>query len=601
MDRVQVSGVPDTFDVERSRPCCRRRPSASRPPARLLDSRREREHALGLIAPRLPDLDIEDWQRQPHHERLRRMCADWGVHGFGSPEGVYLFYALKLVLYVGGWVALMSLRPDVAGLSDIGTWWSSLTAFKVAIVWTMLYELLGLGCGSGPLTFRFFPPVAAPFYFARPGTVRLPPWPRHVPGTRGTTRTWLDVALYLAILTVGFRAVVATDLGPVDVAPLVLLVPLAGLRDKTVFLAARSEHYWVTLVVLLFPESLLAGSKLVQLAIWWGAATSKLNHHFPSVIAVMVSNSPIIRWRRVKRAMYRAYPDDMRPSRAAAALAHGGTAIEYLVPLVLVLSTGGPVTAVALFVMVCFHLYITSNVPLGVPIEWNILFVYSALVLFGVHADVRVWDLEPTLAVLLALGVLAGPVYGSIRPDRVSFLPAMRYYAGNWGTSFWLVRRDAMHRLDELVGVAPPVQRQLARLYDDDTQTALFGKALAFRSMHLHGRALNGLVPRALPAGAALDDYVVNDGEWIAGVALGWNFGDGHLHHEQLLGALQGRLGFAPGQLRCIFVESQPIQRHAHHWRIVDAADGLGAQGHVEVRDLLDLQPWTGVTVSGER
>ena len=39
--------------------------------------------------------------------------------------------------------------------------------------------------------------------------------------------------------------------------------------------------------------------------------------------------------------------------------------------------------------------------------------------------------------------VLVGlPVLGNFRPDLISFLPSMRYYAGNWATSQWLFRKD---------------------------------------------------------------------------------------------------------------------------------------------------------------
>lgn len=69
-------------------------------------------------------------------------------------------------------------------------------------------------------------------------------------------------------------------------------------------------------------------------------------------------------------------------------------------------------------------------------------------------------------------------------------------------------------------------------------------------------------------------------------------FGDGHLHNEQLLGAVQARCGFAPGDLRCVFLESQPLAKPWMHWRIVDAADGLVDEGRIVTADLLDHQPW---------
>ena len=46
--------------------------------------------------------------------------------------------------------------------------------------------------------------------------------------------------------------------------------------------------------------------------------------------------------------------------------------------------------------------------------------------------------------------------------------------------------------------------------------------------------ALTTLIPKAVDR---LADYEYLDGELVAGMVLGWNFGDGHLHDEQLLSA----------------------------------------------------------------
>ena len=35
------------------------------------------------------------------------------------------------------------------------------------------------------------------------------------------------------------------------------------------------------------------------------------------------------------------------------------------------------------------------------------------------------------------------PVLGNLLPEKISFLPSMRYYAGNWATSHWLFRIDS--------------------------------------------------------------------------------------------------------------------------------------------------------------
>ena len=119
---------------------------------------------------------------------------------------------------------------------------------------------------------------------------------------------------------------------------------------------------------------------------------------------------------------------------------------------------------------------------------------------------------------------------------------------------------------------------------------ALVGKVIGFRLMHLHGRALQLLVPRAVER---LEDYEWLDGELVAGMVLGWNFGDGHLHAEQLLRSVQAQCGFEPGELRCIFVEAQPFAGRTLGYRIHDAATGLIAEGTLPIQTLRELQPWS--------
>lgn len=109
---------------------------------------------VGLIKPTVPDIDIPTWAAQPEHERVRVMCQWWTVQGFGAPAVAYLFYALKIVLYVWLWTVFVGMSPRVGGLTDIGSWWADPIAFQKAIVWTLVFEVIGLGCGSGPLTGR---------------------------------------------------------------------------------------------------------------------------------------------------------------------------------------------------------------------------------------------------------------------------------------------------------------------------------------------------------------------------------------------------------------------------------------------------------------
>ncbi len=116
-----------------------------------------------------------------------------------------------------------------------------------------------------------------------------------------------------------------------------------------------------------------------------GAATSKLNKHFPFVISTMMSNNPLIRTKWLKRKFFEKFPDDLRPGRVSRFIAHFSTAIEMLVPLVLFFSHGGWPTAIAAFVMVCFHFGILSAIPMGVPLEWNVFMIFGVLCVVRRH------------------------------------------------------------------------------------------------------------------------------------------------------------------------------------------------------------------------
>ena len=559
---------------------------------------------MGFITPRQPEFDLQEWRSRPILQRLRPLVVDWGESGFGSPWGVYFLYLFKILAYIIGAGAIILTTPGIGSLTDISTWWTEPIVYQKLVVFTIAFEILGLGCASGPLTFRFLPPFGGALYWLRPGTVRLPPWPGKVPLTNGTRRTAVDVALYIGILASAGWLLASSGSGyagpgndaglftPLQLIPLAVLLPLLGLRDKTVFLAARADQYWVPLLIFFFSfQNMAIGLQLVMVAIWWGAATSKLNRHFPFVVSVMLSNSPTHQSKWFKRKLFKDHPRDMRPSKLAGFAAHTGTVVEFTVPAVLLFSDGGLVTILALAVMVLFHLHIMSAFPLAVPLEWNIYVIISALFWFGHYPEVAIADLNsPLLGALLLVCLVGLPLVGNTKPHLVSFLPSMRYYAGNWATSMWAFRKGSEQKLNTHVTTSAPLQKtQLTRLYGDDLGELMMQKALAFRSMHHHGRALFGLLPRAVDD---TQNYDIREGEFVAGAILGWNFGEGHLHSEQFIEALQERCQFAEGEVRVILLESQPIHRQRQHYRIVDAATGQIEEGYVAVRDMVARQPW---------
>jgi hypothetical protein len=177
-----------------------------------------------------------------------------------------------------------------------------------------------------------------------------------------------------------------------------------------------------------------------------------------------------------------------------------GTMVEFSFPLLLIGGSGGWMTWLGLAVMLLFHGYITSSVPMGAPIEWNVFMVYGAFFLFGAQSHVSLFDMHsPVLGAYLLAALVVAPLLGNLFPAWVSFLVSMRYYAGNWPYSVWLFRGDCARKLDRhLVKSSGLVLDQLNRLYDEKAAVGLLGKVIAFRAMHLHGRALQILLPEAV-------------------------------------------------------------------------------------------------------
>lgn len=563
---------------------------------------------MGFLTQDTPVIDFEEWNKGSRAQKIVPMARHWAETGFGTPVALHLFYVVKIGLYIlGGWLIALSTK-GIDGFTNVAAWWTEPIVFEKVVLYTMLFEVIGLGCGFGPLNNRFFPPMGSILYWLRPKTIRLPPWPGRVPLTRGDARTPVDVLLYGALLALLVVALCADGTGPVlpgahvGVLPLwhiwaiLGVLALAGLRDKVIFLAARGEVYGSFTVAFLFAGygvDLIIAAKLVCMVIWLGAATSKLNHHFPFVISTMMSNNPVLRPKFIKRAFFEHFPDDLRPGRPSRFMAHFSTLIEGAVPLVLFFSGGGWPTYIAAFVMLCFHFGILSAIPMGVPLEWNVFMMFCVVTLFVGHADIGITDLTSPWPLVLFAVVAGTVVIGNLFPRKVSFLPGMRYYAGNWDTSLWCIKPSASEKIEKnIVAIASMPATQMERYYGspENAQMYLY-MGYAFRAFNTHGRALFTLAHRAM-AGQNEDDYALTDGERIVSTAIGWNFGDGHMSNEQLVAALQERCHFEPGEVRIVMLDAQPIHQQTQQYRLVDAATGEFERGYVKVRDMVTRQPW---------
>ncbi len=586
---------------------------------------------MGFINPTPPPVPADEFVTLPLMERVRILGQHWVVDGFGTPRMLHVVYVLKMLgLYFAVGLAITSWTTDHVHFTEPGTWFDNVVVYQKLAIYLMLLEVIGLGGAFGPLCGHFVPMLGNIRYWLRPGTIRMAPW-RRVPLTGGDERTVVDVLLYAGVLAalvwpLAAHAEPVTALpagtGPQELVPAVaflpilVLMPLLGLRDKAIFLAARSEQY---LPIMLFSATLgwlaladdatasdfvdlVVAFKIIICVVWIGAGVSKLGVHFERVIPPMVSNSPGVPVA-VKRLYYRGAPDDLKPSKIAWFFAHvGGTTVEIAIPLILLLTTNDTIALLGALSMLAFHIYITSTFPLAVPLEWNVYFGYIAIVLWGGFGDgfdastYNIWDFsQPLLLIPIFVLLTFFPILGHFRPDLVSFLPGMRQYAGNWATSLWAMKPGVEQRLNEL----PLTEIQLDQLmrmapapYEHDEAEVTLQKTLGWRSMHSQGRGLFSVLLEHLDD---VDTRAVREGELVANSIVGWNFGDGHLHDERLVASVQKRLGLEPGDLVVVFAESQATawrRSTPQHYRVIDAALGVVERGTWDVRDCVAEQPW---------
>lgn len=548
-------------------------------------------------------------------ERMRVFSQTIALDGTGQPRTVYFFYAAKVWLYLYGfWGFFLHPTQD------------SFAAFQQLLLYTILWEVLGFGCGAGPLNAKNFPPVTSWWHWLRPGSVKLPPVrPSSLLGRvlgASLHRTWLDVALFAVFFGTTLHALCLPAPGRGEFVRVLAAFAALSLRDRVFFFACRAEVLgYMTLCCCFARPQAVAGCQAVQLAIWFGAGVSKCGPWFAYVLPPMLGMCPVLPGRAVRRALYTAHPSDLRPSPFCVRLAHAGTALELTFPLLL--AAGGRCGAFGVTAAFMMHCFIIAQVPFGAPIEWNFFSVAALLCLFGPAfpalgagagalpgvadlwgdpagfpgLDVQALAAAPApLQVFLSCCLLAVPAVGVFVPGRVSFLLAFRYYAGNWAYSSWLVRRDAAHKLRRLSSrcLAAWTHEQLAALFDDATVAQLEVTALAGRTAYLPGRALPALMRRAAAlTNAAEEELMFMEGELVAGTVLGWNFGDGFLSDVDLLEAVQEHCDFQPGELVHIAVEPVPllsdslpwVMRDAHKLRVLD-------RGVESVRVLCKKQPY---------
>ena len=114
-------------------------------------------------------------------------------------------------------------------------------------------------------------------------------------------------------------------------------------------------------------------------------------------------------------------------------------------------------------------------------------------------------------------------------------------------------------------------------------------QTLAWRTMHSQGRGLLSLLLKHLPD---VDQRTVREAEFLCNSLIGFNFGDGHLHNEDMINAVQAQARFEPGEVLIVWVESQSVHRDYQEYKVIDPALGVIERGTWKVADAVREQPW---------
>lgn len=566
---------------------------------------------MGYRTAELPPVDLDEFPKIPFLPRMKILQLHWVEAGFGTPKQTAMFYVWKIFFYA--LFGLIVAGAFTAGLefNDIGGWWDEPILYQKLMVWTVLMEILGFAATCGPMAFHFDPPIGQSLYWWQNDTIRIPPYPNHVPFTKGNRRTPWDTGLYklivfwlIMMLFLSGHQIDGLPEGTAGVMPrwpfLVYagLIVLMGLRDKCVFLASRAEQYVPTMLAFaLFPSwvDIVVAAKIFIVIVWMGAGVSKLQHGFSSTVAIMLQNSPWNGSRKLRMASVRDFPNDIRPSKFTHFMAHvGGTTCEIVVPLVLLFSPWPWLTWLAIVSIWALHTFIISTIPLAVPLEWNVFFMFAAGFLFAnfpAGSGYGVGDIDPLLLIPVLVVGLFGIVLGAIWPQYVSFLIGMKQYAGNWASTTWAFRdKEKEDRINERIVKASDNQiDQIEPIFGKEISEIFIQKAMAFRMMHPMGRMHITLQMRH---NDDIDTRVLREGEFVGNVLLGWNFGDGHCNDERLVEAVQQRCKYEPGDLTVVFTESQPMFSKKVQYRVIDAALGTVEKGWYHNDDAAHEQPW---------
>jgi len=264
---------------------------------------------MGFLKQDTPQIDFEEWSKGTRAEKIIPMARHWAEVGFGTPVLLHLFYVVKIALYVlGAWLLALT-TTGINGFTNVAHWYAEPIVFEKVVLYTMLFEVVGLGCGFGPLNNRFFPPLVR-FCTGCGPALSAATVPGRIPFTKGiterrstrccTARCWCSSHRgLLRRRRTGSRA--GHDVGVLPAWQIwAVLVSWRCWPARQGHLPGRSRRG-----VRSFRSRSCSpvthghdpGRQTGMPGHLLGAAASKLNKHFPFVISTMMSNNPVFRPR----------------------------------------------------------------------------------------------------------------------------------------------------------------------------------------------------------------------------------------------------------------------------------------------------------------
>jgi hypothetical protein len=497
--------------------------------------------------------------------RLKQGATALGNGEYKMKMGEFAGFLVKHVVWAGIGIGFQKAFSVATGSNEL--YYSDF--YKRFLVWNLLFEVSGFGCNAGCGGVHRY------FQFLTPGTLKYPLMLDQREGPVlspfGARRTGLDIAIFLSYVGSCLYALTRPVVTSASVYPVLASLFLGGISDQVMFLSSRGEVYgWMVTCVALgnTDNDIFTGIQCVQLGIWLWAGISKLGPWFPYAVQTMLSNSALlpVRTFKMNEKLYEDFPNhDFRPSAICKILAWAGTIQELAFPLMI--AQGNEVGMLGHAIASAFHVFIWSQFAAGTPQEWNIFTMVGSLYLFGYRGHQGV-SLETIAALPLALksflffAEVFLPALGTFFPSKVSFLVAMRYYAGNWPATVYLVKKDAWCKFDEMKPVFEPYKKAYldpCGPSEDETGQALGSyEFLTWRCMHLHGRLVSNLIMKALGDDGKLEDYHVVPGLMLSNTFYGFGFGDGNMADSWFAQQLQEKCQFKPREAFLISMDSTP-------------------------------------------